>query len=338
MRFHDPGAINIIAGRPGTGKTDLSLRILENGRRRDPEIHGISNIPLAGGPSWYHQYTTLSGILWYIVAFPRSVLIIDEAGIYATSGAGGDTDTRGILERLVKICRKFGLSVIWIDQTIEGSVPPKVRQMATWVLKKIQKDRTEIYLGTSDAPSITAHVTRTTLRFNTLGFSSLRMDIKPSDFLGLVDYLSENPGGPIQIRESLGEWLISKDLDPPKIPELSAWSEKREKKEEGGGSAPSTPEEKKIPDPKDKIDTRTLIYGILQRSPRVPARRIAEILRVGEDTVYHYRKEYTRKLKPGGKGSPEPFPEDVEDWSDLPEIPGPGETLSNPTPPKMAES
>ena len=69
----------------------------------------------------------------------------------------------------------------------------------------------------------------------------------------------------------------------------------------------------------ERIDTRTAVWGILQRSPRQSNAHIARILRVTPNTVRIYRKEYREELKAGGKGSPEPIPEDLEDWTDLQE-------------------
>jgi hypothetical protein len=318
MRGYDPGAINIISGSPGTGKTDLSLRLCEQARKKDPRITIVSNIPLAKNPDWYYHYTRLSGILWFITALPRSILVIDEAGIYATSGAGGDTDTRGILERLVKICRKFGLSIIWIDQTVTGSVPPKIRQMSTYHWQKLRRDLVSISSGDRDLGTLTVPPSmRTTLPFNTLGFSSLKLDITPSEFLALVDNLSDTPGDIEEIRDSLRNWLITNDLAPPKIPLFLSWSKEREEKEEGGASPAVLPGKKKIPDPDDPIDTRTLMYGVLQRNPRAQASDLARILKVDTGTIYHYRKEYKRRILPG-KENPQPFPD--PDPVDLPEM------------------
>lgn len=203
--------------------------------------------------------------------------------------------------------------------------------MDSALVRKVRKERAEIYKGMNDTPMIYQTV-RTGIPFNTEGFSALGMDITPSDFLELVDSLTVNQGDPDEIRPALAKWLMSKDLAPPRIPQLEPWTREREVQREKENASSSSPE-KKLTDPGDQIDTRTLVFGILQRTPRIPAVDISKILRVSTDAIYHYRKEYTRRLQLGKKGSPEEFPEELEDWTDLQEDP-----VRIDTPPEMTLS
>jgi hypothetical protein len=99
------------------------------------------------------------------------------------------------------------------------------------------------------------------------------------------------------------------------------WSKEREVKEKEA-PVPDDPQGKKpLPVPGDPVDTRTLIYGILERSPRIPASDLARILRVDLATVYHYRKEYRGRISPG-KESPEPLVNPSDDSQIPPENTG----------------
>lgn len=153
-RITDPGTVTRITGTMGTGKTDFSLFIAEQGicKRKDPDYRILTNIVMDWDMDPEHplrdqviEVTSLPRLYWEITRTKQGVLILDEAGIYASTGASSKRSEIGQWEQIIKLIRKFGLGIIWIDQRGKGSTPPTVRALCRYHVHKPYKTRAEFY-------------------------------------------------------------------------------------------------------------------------------------------------------------------------------------------------
>lgn len=145
------GTISRVSGKPGSGKTDGSLYLAELQWKR-ARITVLTNIvidweknPDHPMRSHIHQVTSLKGLLWKILDIREGILILDEAGIFGSTGAAGRRQDLGTWEMILKLIRKFGLAVMWIDQRGKGSTPPTVRELSSWHIHRPSKFIMEIY-------------------------------------------------------------------------------------------------------------------------------------------------------------------------------------------------
>lgn len=164
VEFHifDEGVITRISGKMGSGKTHGALFLAERSfwklyamqskqskhRFRYP-YKILTNIKINwkewenkhnGKPHPMKEYfifiTSLRGLFNSIVEVDKGILILDEAGIFASSGYSSKSKSIGQWEHILKLCRKFGLAIMWIDQRGKGSTPPTVRDLSTYHIDK----------------------------------------------------------------------------------------------------------------------------------------------------------------------------------------------------------
>jgi hypothetical protein len=166
----------------GSGKTDWSLRLAEEAMKKRPGIQIISNIRNTRPVKGYRFCNSLRELLRAMIDVNHGLLILDEAGIFGSSGASTRRKEVGQWEQFVKLSRKFGLATIWIDQRVKGSVLPTMRDLAKYRFHKPKKFICEIYQGGHEDDPIIDRLKltskdRTTLPFDTLDIGSFRMDL-----------------------------------------------------------------------------------------------------------------------------------------------------------------
>jgi len=146
-KLSDPGTVTLFTGSMGTGKTDIALRYAELALEKNPDLVVITNIVmLRKVRKWKILYcNSWFKYLHLIHEHPRSILILDEAGIFASSGYSRKGYDIGQWEIFLKLCRKFGVAVFWIDQRDEGSIPPTMRVIAYYHVHKPQKYVVEVW-------------------------------------------------------------------------------------------------------------------------------------------------------------------------------------------------
>lgn len=153
------GTISRITGKPGSGKTHGALMLIERtwkrfrAEKKKWPYKVLTNIVIdwdkykaAEGKehpmrSDIIQVTSLKTLYWEILETRDAVLVLDEAGLFGSSGAAGVRKALGQWEQILKLCRKLGMAIIWIDQRGKGSIPPTVRELCSWHIHKPSKTR-----------------------------------------------------------------------------------------------------------------------------------------------------------------------------------------------------
>lgn len=239
MAYYDRGRLSLITGRMGSGKTDFGLYLAERSQQKVKDLVIISNVALTRKRDNYIWCNSLSKLLKAMTEVKRGLLIIDEAGIYATSGAGGSWKDNGQWVRFIKMQRKFGISTIWIDQTVDGSVLPAIRNLALYKFVKSKMDRTNQYYvdifihgeekdewdlvkGYQVGPDSV-----TSLPYDTDDIGSFKMDL-PFDLTikDVFDHLSDFRSS--EVRPALKKWL--EDIETKKQ-EAEAGEERKDTSE-----------------------------------------------------------------------------------------------------------
>jgi hypothetical protein len=223
MPYYSPGTLSIVSGRMGSGKTDWSLRLAEEAQRKSPGLRIITNIRNTKPVHNYLFCNRLTDLLRAMIEVKHGLLILDEAGIFGSSGASSRRKELGQWEQFVKLSRKFGLATIWIDQRVGGSVAPTMRDLAKYRFHKPGKFFCEIYQGGhEDDPIIErlklTSMDRTTLPFDTLDIGSFNMDLpetveivngkekkKQLTIRDVFNFLSQFRSS--EVRPALADWL-----------------------------------------------------------------------------------------------------------------------------------
>jgi hypothetical protein len=237
-KYSDPGTLTIIEGRMGAGKSDLALRMAEKSQEKNPDIKIITNVMMLEGVSkdllrrrgiffcnnWW-------GLILLLLTVHRSILILDEAGIFASSGYSGKGSDIGPWEQFIKQSRKFGVAIFWIDQRGEGSVPPTMRALTCYHYYKPQKFRYEMWEGFREMSGSKlinkrklTHKDRTTIPFDTDANGSWSSNIpkimedgeeKEPSIRDLIDCVSDVNGS--QIRPTMKGWVEKIQLNHAKM-------------------------------------------------------------------------------------------------------------------------
>ena len=185
-----PGTLTVITGNRGSGKTDLSLRLTEAIIQKNPGIRILTNIVMLRKQNEINLQviTKLTELIENMIQYKRIHLILDEAGIFATSGNAGNRKDVGQWELFIKLFRKFGISMMWIDQRGVGSVPPTMRELTNFHIHKKDLFMYEIFEGfkgengTRKLESrILTHTDRTKIPFDTDATGSFIMDLPEVD-------------------------------------------------------------------------------------------------------------------------------------------------------------
>lgn len=277
------GTISVIDGPPGTGKSTWALIMAEIYLRKNSEGSVLTNIPVKG--KRYHHFSTASDMIRHVVDHKSAIVILDEAGIYATSGAGEDRRTRGNLQMFLKLIRKLNLALVWIDQVFEGSVPPAVRSMASYLFHKPDRGRVQLYHITGGNLTLkdTAYINERDLpklEWNTYGSSDFELDMEDG-FRDLFLTMARDPWG--DNREALKEWLASL---PGTMQEENGDGKREREYQEGEPTQPPY-----LHDPAEPVPVKVIVWGIIQQNPKVRNARIGEILRIDPSVVSRYRSE-----------------------------------------------
>lgn len=189
-RISDPGTLTILTGNRGSGKTDFSLRIVETISKKNPEIKILTNIVMLEDTSKWNikVITRLTELIEEIIENRRIHIVLDEAGIFASSGNAGNRKDLGQWEMFCKLFRKFGISLMWIDQRGVGSVPPTMRELANFHLHKHNKFLYEMWEGFKGEKGSKKLETRriskedrTSIPFDTNATGSFIMDLPEID-------------------------------------------------------------------------------------------------------------------------------------------------------------
>lgn len=218
MAYYDRGRLSLITGRMGSGKSDFGLYLCERAQQKDPDLTIISNIAMMKPVKNFIWVNSLKKLLHAMVDTEKAILLIDEAGIYATSGAGANWKDNGQWVKFIKMQRKFGISTIWVDQTIEGSVLPAIRNLALYKFVKTKNDRTKQYFvdifiqgeEKDDWDFIKGYEVGfesvTTLPYDTDDIGSFKMEL-PLDMTiqDVFDHLSNFRSS--EVRPELKKWL-----------------------------------------------------------------------------------------------------------------------------------
>lgn len=228
-RYSDPGVITIWTGRPGSGKSNMALRYGEASlkKHRIPIITNIVMLDAIKDWPGVHVCTRMTDLLKTMCQYQRALVILDEAGIYSSSGAGGSQKERGQWEMFIKLSRKFGVATFWIDQRGYGSVPPTMRELCTYHIHKPGKTRLEMYYGFKGEPDSRLIASRnigredlTTIPYDHLAPGSFIIDLPDRDVYDpntnkwkieqqtirdLFDYIANSKS--TEIRGRVLEWL-----------------------------------------------------------------------------------------------------------------------------------
>jgi hypothetical protein len=218
-KFSTPGTLTIITGNRGSGKTDLSLRFAETIVEKHPKIKILTNIFMKGPAEDWNitVITKLTELLENMVQHDRIHLILDEAGIFATSGSAGNRGDVGQWEQFIKLFRKFGISMMWLDQRGVGSVPPTMRTLCNFHVHKKDLFSYLLWNGFKEMEGtkridgyLLSKKDRTVIPFDTNATASFIMDLPKIDgyqytIRDLFDRLSNVNSE--QVRATMKEWL-----------------------------------------------------------------------------------------------------------------------------------
>ncbi|MDG6219493.1 MAG: hypothetical protein QCI00_08645, partial [Candidatus Thermoplasmatota archaeon] len=194
------------------------------------------------------------------------------------------------LQMFLKLIRKLNLALIWIDQVYDGSVPPAVRNMASYLFHKPDRTRVQFFQVVGGSPQLKdiAFINQGDLpkvHWNTYGSSDFELDLEDG-FRDLFLAMARNPWG--DNRDALRQWLSSLPGDMND----ERGNGKRERENiEGGGDPPPY-----VHDPNAPIPVKVVVWGILQQNPKARSARIAEILKVDPSLVSKYRKEVDNNI------------------------------------------
>jgi len=149
---------NILTGAKGSGKTNFACVLMESlvslGYQIYTNIHFFDYDDIGKAcnkgllkkgeyrkkPDDVHVVTGVYELALGLVSPGKKVVILDEAGIIASSSASTSKETRTI-KYLAYICRHFKASLLLITQ-ISGSVPPDLREkLVDYHIKVTKKNR-----------------------------------------------------------------------------------------------------------------------------------------------------------------------------------------------------
>lgn len=224
-KMSDPGILTVITGNQGSGKTDTALRHAELILKKYPDRVIVTNIVMIKtDPRWrsWKGRIIFCNSMWDLIGILSDhlnvILILDEAGVFATSGSAGVRADVGQWEIFVKLMRKYGVSLFWIDQRGVGSIPPTMRVLSYYHIHKTDKFFLELWRGfrqekgskVKDKRKLTFN-DRTGIPFDTDSSASWDMsfprisDDEEITVRDLIDYLADVNGS--SVRSTMKEWI-----------------------------------------------------------------------------------------------------------------------------------
>ena len=206
-----PSPIVIILGEPDTGKTDLSLRIAEDGFNEGLIDLGASNIEIYDD-SRFSKVTCLKSLELWLEFHKRAnkIFILDEADRVFTN--------LDVITKLYKRTRtflayqhrKFRLKVFLIYHRFEDL--PELFKDTNYVLAyifKISKKTAKVYSRLFDEPIKVNNIPRTSIKFNTYAIGEFSEDnpneVKQFELLRKVLELKKKGFEDWQINEILAK-------------------------------------------------------------------------------------------------------------------------------------
>lgn len=248
-KLSDPGTVTLFTGSMGTGKTDIALRYAELALNKNPDLVLITNIVMMKKTRRWkiHYCNSWFEYLKLIYENPRSLLVLDEAGVFASSGYSRNGFDIGQWEVFLKLCRKFGVSVFWIDQRDVGSVPPTMREVAYYHVHKPQKFIVEVWRKMRQSKGSTqiqfrkiSEKDRTNIPFDTLSPASWKDDFpvwygddgseEKLTIRDLIDEVSDVNNA--EVRPTMKEWFKKININHDKY-RLALEREKEKAVKEG---------------------------------------------------------------------------------------------------------
>jgi DNA repair protein RadA/Sms len=155
-----PGAVVLLAGEPGAGKSTLSLAVAARcARGGSPTLYvtgeeSAAQVRLRAGRTgaladglWVAAETDLSAVLAHIDAVQPSLLIVDSVQTIATPDvdgtAGGVTQVRAVASALIAVAKERGIATVLVGHvTKDGSIAgPRLLEHLVDVVLHFEGDR-----------------------------------------------------------------------------------------------------------------------------------------------------------------------------------------------------
>jgi len=160
-----PGAVVLLAGEPGVGKSTLTLEVAARAARSGPVLYvtgeeSAAQVRLRAGRTgalepqlWLAAETDLGAVLTHVDAISPGLLVVDSVQTIASSqvdgGAGGVPQVRAVAAALIGLAKERG--------------------MATLIVGHVTKD------GTIAGPRLLEHLVDVVLQFEGERHSALRL-------------------------------------------------------------------------------------------------------------------------------------------------------------------
>lgn len=226
FRHRREGILATVSGTMGVGKTDFALLITEQLLASEkPVFNVITNIWLT--PKTLEAYegrlyyeNTMRGLLRTLCLKARdptrhAVVPLDETSMFFSRREPGKK-TNVLLEKFIRLIRKYNASLIFIDQQKDG-LPGPALELRTVMYHKT--DLTKVHyssaLGARNYNHYLSHVPKTSLGYDTkrVGFFDYNMDLEA---LFKFNDVQEQEG--IDAIESTTMFLDNLDMQPVRDP------------------------------------------------------------------------------------------------------------------------
>jgi DNA repair protein RadA/Sms len=155
-----PGAVVLLAGEPGVGKSTLLLEVAARAAREgSPTLYvtgeeSAAQVRLRAGRTgaldphlWIAAETDLSAVLAHVDAVRPGLLVVDSVQTVASAqvegGAGGVTQIRAVTAALIAVAKERGIATVLVGHvTKEGSIAgPRLLEHLVDVVLTFEGDR-----------------------------------------------------------------------------------------------------------------------------------------------------------------------------------------------------
>jgi DNA repair protein RadA/Sms len=155
-----PGAVVLLAGEPGVGKSTLTLDVAAQAARGGRPVlyvtgeESAAQVRLRAGRTdalephlWLAAETDLSAVLAHVDAVRPQLLIVDSvqtiASAAADGGAGGVTQIRAVTSALIAVAKERGIATVLVGHvTKDGSIAgPRLLEHLVDVVLQFEGDR-----------------------------------------------------------------------------------------------------------------------------------------------------------------------------------------------------
>jgi hypothetical protein len=204
FRKRKEGILATVSGTMGVGKTDFTLRVVEELlASKDPSFNVITNIPLkvttleeyAGHLFYRDTMRTLLRALCERVQGDtghHSVVPLDETSMFFSRREPAKK-TNVLLEKFIRLIRKYNASLIFIDQQKDG-LPSAALELRTVMYHKtdLKKVHYSSGLGSRNYNHYLSHVEQTSLGYYTKKIGSFQSNV---DLAKLFDHIDKKEKG-----------------------------------------------------------------------------------------------------------------------------------------------